>query len=541
MTRAGVMALLAVALLARPAAGDPAALVLRELPAPPPPHSLAIVRSAARAAPRRPQARMPTAPRPPARDGAPPISAPDAPVRVRLELGFAVDGARPTTRPTLAGGELDGYQAIRPFATGAAFLSTHGLIATPLTTYLALGFRLAPTLAAVAPLAASLDRTDDVQLRAAWADAERPIAGGRLGTLHVRAGRLYNYATWPLHVDGLDATWAARGLTVAGLAGYRVDDYRPADAADREPIGALGLRVAVDLGARRLLPATLSAAMLRLGPRVIGTLALDHRFTDRASLRADVRIIDGAATHEALLVRAELGDDVAVAIDVVNQASDDWRFGPAFVAPTDPGAPRGYLEFAAPAPTVTLTARAGVVLLGNLDLLGRVGAGVTRADTGDLHAADWLEGGLAAEVRARRTIAIGASLLMRDTDRADRPADVDAAGPQPLDLRGSGDESFIEAGTSARLGLGLRRLSTSLELYGRRIRYATRYVEPGAPRVDPAALPVEWRAGGRVAIDAWMTPRVRARIGYDLSSTLDVAPEIAGYKSLRLTLEGSFD
>ena len=113
--------------------------------------------------------------------------------------------------------------------------------------------------------------------------------------------------------------------------------------------------------------------------------------------------------------------------------------------------------------------------------------------------------------------------------------------PQPLDLRGSGDESFLEAGASGRLNLGLRRLSTSLELYGRRIRYATRYVEPGAATVDPVALPAEWRAGGRVAIDAWMTPRVRARIGYDLSSTLDVAPEIAGYKSLRLTLEGSFD
>ena len=47
------------------------------------------------------------------------------------------------------------------------------------------------------------------------------------------------------------------------------------------------------------------------------------------------------------------------------------------------------------------------------------------------------------------------------------------------------------------------------------------------------------RGGGRFSLQAWVTPRIRLRGEYELSTTLDLAPEILGYKSLRILLEGT--
>jgi hypothetical protein len=533
------LALLALALPVSSAVAEPRSLRLRlrELPAPPPPRSLAMHRPLAAIAPPAPPPSAAARRRAPQRAA---TSTPGPTLRGRLDLGFAVDGARPSGAPTQAGGELASYAAVRPYAQGAAFLSTDGLIAAPLATYVALGFRLAPTLGAVAPLASSLDRTSDLQLRAAWGDAEHTLAGRVPSKVSLRAGRLYTYVVWPLHLDGAVASWRARGVSVELLAGYRVEDYRPTALDPRSPIGTAGGRVVVDLGRFGLPPTSLSVAGLQLGPRTLLTLGADHRIATGATARAEARFIDGAAARQQMTLRAALGRDAYLAFDVTNQAASDWRFDPSFISEDDPGAPRGYLELAAPAPSVSMIARSGLVVRGNLDVLLRGGASLTRQDTGDIHAGDWIEGGVATEVRVRRTLAIGASLLVRDTNRPEPPAVVDVAGPQVIELHGSGDESFVEGGVTTRIALGLRRLTATAEVYGRRVRFASRYVDEGVTPAPPPVQPAELRTGGRVTVDTWMTHRLRTRIAYDVTGAVPSAPEIAGYKSLRVTLEGWF-
>ena len=44
--------------------------------------------------------------------------------------------------------------------------------------------------------------------------------------------------------------------------------------------------------------------------------------------------------------------------------------------------------------------------------------------------------------------------------------------------------------------------------------------------------------GGRFALDGWPSSRLRLHLEYDLSTTLDHAPEINGWKALRILRGG---
>src|SRR5581483_1174703 len=68
---------------------------------------------------------------------------PMAPVSFSVTVGYQVDGARPSGKPTLDGTpvvEGRDYSALRSWGFGEAFASTHGVIADSLSTYLALRF-----------------------------------------------------------------------------------------------------------------------------------------------------------------------------------------------------------------------------------------------------------------------------------------------------------------------------------------------------------------------------------------------------------------
>ena len=128
-------------------------------------------------------------------------------------------------------------------------------------------------------------------------------------------------------------------------------------------------------------------------------------------------------------------------------------------------------------------------------------------------------------------------MLSRNTERLEAAPIVDQRlSPQPLPSSGAmGEEGFAEAGTTVRLTLGARRFSALVELYGRRTRYARAYRDPilELPERD-------LRGGGRVTLDAWIGKRVRLFASYDVSSALETAPEISGYKSLRLVASGVY-
>ena len=50
----------------------------------------------------------------------------------------------------------------------------------------------------------------------------------------------------------------------------------------------------------------------------------------------------------------------------------------------------------------------------------------------------------------------------------------------------------------------------------------------------------EYRGGGRATIDAWIGSQLRLLASYELSSRIDLQPEIYGFKSLRLMMEGVY-
>ena len=51
---------------------------------------------------------------------------------------------------------------------------------------------------------------------------------------------------------------------------------------------------------------------------------------------------------------------------------------------------------------------------------------------------------------------------------------------------------------------------------------------------------IDVRGGGRFLVDAWVGRRIRLFASYDVSSAFDFAPEITGYKSLRLAVTGVY-
>jgi hypothetical protein len=167
-------------------------------------------------------------------------------------------------------------------------------------------------------------------------------------------------------------------------------------------------------------------------------------------------------------------------------------------------------------------------------------------------AASYLEVGGGAEVRLRRTVGVGLNGTTRQTNRyatltgeiPDNPGVPDElprkAGPE------LGEEGFTELGGTLRLSLGARRFSALVEVYGRRTRYALVYCAAQSVGMDcrsdvDTGIPTsDLRGGGRATIDAWIGSGLRLFASYELSSRLDLQPEIYGFKSLRMMVEGVY-
>jgi hypothetical protein len=108
-----------------------------------------------------------------------------------------------------------------------------------------------------------------------------------------------------------------------------------------------------------------------------------------------------------------------------------------------------------------------------------------------------------------------------------------------------GETAFTEVGTSLRMSLGARRFSALAEAYGRRTKYALVYCDKtGVDDCNSAldtGLPMDdFRWGGRATIEAWIGAQLRLFASYELSSRIDLAPEITGFKSVRLIIEGVY-
>ncbi|NVB77736.1 MAG: hypothetical protein HOV81_05015 [Kofleriaceae bacterium] len=181
------------------------------------------------------------------------------PVSLRFNLGYVVDGTALTGKPNLSQQAVRDFDVarIRAYAVGEGYFSTRGVIAPSLSTYFATRFQFArptktfdpsdpnQTRATVGPPVATWFDRSGFEPRAVWVEAKDFLPDARLAPLRVRAGELYVYGPWMLHMYGVNSEWDGKLVRAQVYAGSRVPDYTLAgffDNKDRAGIGGGALR-----------------------------------------------------------------------------------------------------------------------------------------------------------------------------------------------------------------------------------------------------------------------------------------------------------
>lgn len=572
---------LALVLVSAAASADPRLTVTHE----PPPRSLKMRPrpvAQATATPARSPTPMPAAPPTMARaDAAPEQTSAIRDLRdqvsFEINVGYQVESANPSGKSTLdAPPPVEGqdYAKLRSYGFSEVFGSTRGFGISSLSSYFAARFQaarrleytLAPgqTVAVPPPIATWFERSG-VDIRYGWAELRDflPKEWG-LQNVRVRAGGQHVYGPWIIHLDGALVAYDGKIVTASAYGGVRHSDYTR-DQSDQRP-AVYGASLRVDLrGLRTSIPLAVQGEVLSMGASRLNANARqpatnssllqgDWRPRQDVALIAQFRQLDGKAASQRLEVRARYKQVTNLVFDLLHRTQDDWQWDPALAVPdADPTAARRYLDLGPVMPQFIGSVRAGTLIAENVDLLVRGAfasegrreemdaAGNTR-ELLSTFAAPYFEFGGALEVRLRRTVALGMSLLSRQTNHPVPEAEGEIPifdqkdVPQQLPRNEfRGEEGFTELGGSLRMSLGARKFSSLVEVYGRRTRYAPLYDDPTL-RVPNSDL----RFGGRFTIDAWVGDRVRISTAYDVSSALEAAPEITGYRSLRLMLTGVY-
>jgi hypothetical protein len=506
------------------------------------------------------------------------------PVSFSLTMGYQVDGARPSEKATLNGDQVragQDYAKLRSYGFGEGFLSTRGVGIGSLETYFALRFQAARTITTdsidgaskvdvTSPIATWFDRSG-TELRSGWAEVKDFLPKWMgLSKLRARAGSMFVYGPWILHLDGLHVAYEGPTLTAALYTGARHAEYTR-DQTDARPVAG-GASLRIDLrGLTDAVPIAVSGEYLALsksdetGQDAVETslLQADWRPRQDIAVIAQVRGVNGELANQRLELRTRYKQVTNFVFDIMRRFPADWRWDPALARPSqitvgeiiDPTQQsldaRRYLDLGPVLPQLIASARAGTLIRENIDLLARVAIAsdflTDQSSPITSYNARYVEIGGAVEVRLRRQIALTLSVLSRQTDREVVPANErivdtvdpilpDALIPDPA-LNTLGEQGFTEGGATLKMTLGARKFSALVEVYGRNTRYSVLYADP----MTPSAVPEDdVRGGGRFQLDAWVSRRIRLFASYDVSSQLSTAPEISGYKSLRLTLTGIY-
>jgi hypothetical protein len=371
-------------------------------------------------------------------------------VSARVNLGYVVDGTQATTADPR-------FSTIRAYGFGEGYLSTHGVGFDSLSSYFSGQFQLVnrniaydPTnrqadaegnVVRAPPIATWFDRSG-FEPRTAWIEAKDFLGQKSLAPLRLRAGEQYLYGPWVLHFYGLVAGWEGKLFRGSLYAGSYVPDYTVSDPNRelREAIG--GGSVHLDLRALATpIPITVAAESVNL---TSGTnqdasnhnqLELDWRPRRDLALIAQARQLAGRFVNEHVQMRARYREVTNLVLDVTHHASTDWVWDPTTIA-ADPASARRYLDLGPMLPQLVASARAGTLIAENIDVYARgaVAADLAKDRSRDTYSPSYLEGGGALEVRLRRTLAIGASLLSRQTPRDDPALGeiLDTKDPDPL-------------------------------------------------------------------------------------------------------------
>jgi hypothetical protein len=481
------------------------------------------------------------------------------PVSFSLTIGYQVDGARPSGNNSLDAPVQAGrdYAALRSYGFGELFFSTRGVALDSLSSYFSLrldaaqratvrapegdAVRLAP------PIATWFER-NTFEVRTGWGEVKDFLPRNLgLNKLRLRAGSQYIYGPWVLHIDGALLAYDGDVVTASAYAGGRHADYTVDLANERYAVAGASARV--DLRPLVALPIALTGETLAVQSFVAGQpdsshrqLQIDWQPRRDFTMFAQLRTLDDRIANQRVQLRLRYREVTNVVLDVMRRLDSDWRWDPSLIAADDPTAARRYLDLGPVLPQVIASLRGGTLIAENVDLFARTTVAVDRTKTGaprSSFSAAYFEAGGALELRLRRTVAVGASLLSRQTQREDEVAGsiIDVPGtPDPLAASSTtGEKGFTEIGGRVRMSLGARRFSTMVEVYGRRMRYAESYRDPSDP-IETRDL----RGGGRVTVDAWIGKRLRLFASYDLSTAIEFSPEITSYRSLRLTMTGVY-
>lgn len=482
------------------------------------------------------------------------------PVSFSLTIGYQVDGARPSGKPSLDAPVVEGkdYSALRSYGFGELFFSTRGVAIDSLSSYIALRFDAAqeatyrpPGQTAdlrIAPPITTWFERSAFEARTGWAEIKDflPRSFG-MKKLRFRAGNQFIYGPWVLHLDGALLAYDGDIVTASVYSGGRHPDYTT-DLANESYL-ATGASLRVDLRRLASLPVAITGETLSMISNFTGQPDSAHRqlevdWQPRRDLTVlgQLRTLDDKLANERLQFRARYHQVTNVVLDVMRRFDSDWRWDPSLIVADDPTTARRYLDLGPVLPQVIASLRGGTLIAENVDLAARgtVAADLTKDGVaGSSFSAAYLELGGALEIQLRRQVSVGFSGLTRETKRQDLiggPITDVPNVPQPLPVSAAtGETSFTELGTRVRMSLGARRFSAALEVYGRKTNYAVTYRDPVNP-VDTSDV----RGGGRVSVDAWIGKRLRLFVSYDASSAIEFTPEITLYKSLRLTMTGAY-
>jgi hypothetical protein len=481
----------------------------------------------------------------------------------RFNLGVGLDGGEPARVgeqrvPLLSGATLTDqeYARLRIYYFGDAVIGRRGLMVPSLSTYLAAQFRFDQDFGKSASAVPSIHDADiagkevqDLWIRSAHAESEGFFEQRLLKPLYVRAGRQYRYGPAIAHFDGLTAGYENAVVSMAVFAGRTVDvTGYPAATYFAEQAAIAGLDARLDFNALNGVPLVWNGGFLRFDGHTHFEGGVALQWSPDIAFRAGLRILDSSHARTRLQVRARISRVTTVNIEFENRSVTDWMYDLRTIAPVPyDGAgsdSRTYLNLGTPVPRMYLNLRAGTVLLDNVDVLIHGGAAIRRRVdefVANAHAPTYLEAGSAIEVRLRRALGVGLSVLgrryVRDEPRA-TAQEVLLPDPITADTGAVGERSFTEAGTSLRYTQGARELSAGAELYMRYYQFQPSYID-----IPPAllqALDPDIRGGGRFSVEAWAGERLRVKAEYDVSTTLVLAPELRGIKSLRVLVEGRF-
>ena len=495
----------------------------------------------------------------------------DRPVSAQFNLGYVVDGTALTNDRRYSAPDPNSINQLRAYALGEGFLSTRGVAVESLSTYIAARFQLVPqhhvrapdgTEAPVLPPVATWFDRSGIEPRNLWAEVKDFLPNKKLAPLRVRAGEQYIYGPWMLHIYGANAAWEDKLVKGNVYVGTRVPDYSLTRVSIKDRALITGASLRVDLrDLRRPIPFAFALEALSLAS--IGSATgqasrqtqaeIDWRPRKDVALIAQARSRDADLANEHVQLRSRYGQVTNLVFDLTHRHDNDWRWDPT-VTDSDPLAAKRYLDLGPVLPQLLASLRAGTLIKENIDLYVRGAAASDLAsknpsDPKSTYDASYLELSGAVEVRVRRTLAVGASALTRQMTRVEAPTRSDVPNtPDPLPSQSDptiGENRIVEFGSTLRMSLGARKFSALAEGFARRTDYPLAYcaVANATTPCDFAATSVpttDWRWGGRVTVDAWIGQRLRVFAAYELSSALKYQPEITGYKSLQLVMEGIY-